>query len=40
MRGSVFRIIFFILAKESESIETFPGFARLIRKSFLADKSS
>ena len=30
MRGSVFRTIFFILAGEFESGETFPGFARQI----------
>ena len=32
MRGSVFNIEFRVLARESESIETFQGFARLLEK--------
>ena len=30
MRGSVFRIVFRILVREFESVETSPGFAQLL----------
>ena len=30
MRGSPFRIGFIVLASESVSVETFPGFARFL----------
>ena len=44
MQGSVFKIVFRILAREFESIETFPGFACLLGKArflktiYLSDK--
>ena len=39
MRGSVFRTLFSILAREFESIETSPGFACLLDEIHLADES-
>ena len=40
MHEIVSRIIFLLLAKEFKSIETSPGFARLLREIFLSEKSS
>ena len=35
MRGSVFKIVFRVLAREFESIETYPGFAQLLGENWV-----